>query len=131
MEKHFVTFYSPGTFVSEETTKPIKKWDTKEAIKMARTVVERYGAKPYGFRFSTRARSENDLDSRVVKSSGLYWLGGRVETLKQVAARNDPKEKILLSNMRCNGWHKIVVNDNSWRWTQPLGPHDRVLKVTL
>lgn len=38
-----------------------------------------------------------------------------------------PKETILISNMRCNGIKKVVVNDNSWRSIQPLEPKDVVL----
>ncbi len=44
MQKHFVTFYSPGTFVSEETTNPIGSWDVAAAMKMAHGIVERYAA---------------------------------------------------------------------------------------
>jgi hypothetical protein len=71
------------------------------------------------------------LNSKVVKRSGTYFLGGKVETIEEIEARNDPKEKILRSNMRVNGYDKVVVNDNSWRWTQPLGKNDKVLKVRL
>lgn len=131
MEKHFVTFYSPGSFVSEETIRPVDSWDVDAAVEMAHTIVERHGARPYGFRFSTRSRSDDELDSKVVRSSGLYWLGGRVETLAEVEARNDPKEEILRANMRCNGYEKIVTNDNSRRFTYPLREGDTVLDVTL
>lgn len=127
VQKHFVTFFSPGTFMAEETTKEIGSWDVDQAMKMAHDVVERYGATPWGFRFSTRGRDSNDLDSREIKRSCLYHLGGKVETLAEVEARNDPKEEILRSNMRGNGYDKIVVNDNSWRSTQPLGKDDVVL----
>lgn len=127
MQKHFVTFYSPGTFCAETTTKPIKSWDVEAAMMMAHEIVERYGATPYGFRFSTRERGDNDLDSHVAKSSCLYHLGGKVETLAEVDARNDPKEEFLRSNMRGNGYDKIVVNDNSWRSTLPLGKDDVIL----
>lgn len=130
MEKHFVTFYSPGTFVSEETTKPIRGWNVDQAIKMAHAITERYNATPYGFRFSTRARGPNDLDSKEVKSSPFYWLGGKIETLAEVEARNDPKEAILRFNMRGNGYDKIVINDNSWRFTAPLREGDVILKFT-
>ena len=104
MKKHFVTFYSPGTMVAEGTTLPIEEWNVDRAVEMAKGIVERYGATPYGFRFSTRARTEDDLDSKVVEQSGMYFLGGKIETLEEVEARNDPNEAILRSNMRGNGY---------------------------
>lgn len=55
MEKHFVTFCSPGTFVSEETTKEVTAWDIDEALEIANGIKERHNATPYGFRFHTRS----------------------------------------------------------------------------
>lgn len=121
MEKHFVTFLSPGTFVSETSEKEISAWDTAIAMQMARDIKERYNETPYGFYFTTRARGENDLDSKVSKKSNLYYLGGRIETIEEVFARNDPKESILRANMKGNGINRIIVsNDNSWRFTSGL-----------
>jgi len=131
MEQHFVTFYSPGTFFSETTTKTIPSWDTAASVEMARGIVERYEARPYAFRFSTRSRGPDDLDSRVTAQSGYFFLGGKVLTLSDVEGRNDPKDHILISNMRNNGYDKIVVNTNSWKWTQPLGADDVVLDVVF
>jgi len=128
MKKHFVTFYSPGSFVSEQTEKPIEKWDAKLAIKMVKNITERYGATPYGFAFTTRERKDDELDSKVVKKSNMYYLGGTVYTLKQLEEKNDPNDKILIQNMKSNKWDKIVENNNSWRWTQPLEKDDVVLK---
>lgn len=127
VQKHFVTFYSPGTFMSETTSRPIDSWDIERAKEMAHDVVERYGATPYGFQFSTRARDDDDLDSKQSAESPFYHLGGKVETLAEVEKRNDPKEDILRSNMRCNGYDRIVVNDNSWRSVRPLGKTDVIL----
>jgi len=45
-----------------------------------------------------------------------------------VKARATDKDRVLVSNMECNGYERIVTNDNSWRWTQPLGPTDVVLE---
>jgi hypothetical protein len=127
MQKHFVTFYSPGTFVAEQTERPIDSWNVEEASEMAHAITERYGAKPYGFQFTTRCRGDGDLDSKEIARSPFYHLGGRVETLAEVEARNDPKEETLRFNMRGNGYDRIVVNDNSWRSTRPLGETDVVL----
>ena len=129
MQKHFVTFFSPGTFVAEETENPIDSWDVATAVAMSKAVKERYNATPYGFQFITRERKDDELDSKVTKRSGMYYLGGKVETVEDVAKRADPKESILLSNMRGNGWDRIVTNDNSWRWTQPLEKGDTVLDM--
>lgn len=131
MKKHFVTFYSPGSFVAETTTKPIKSWNIETAVEMARAITERYGAKPYGFTFSTRERGPSDLDSRETKRSSFYYLGGKIETVEEVRARGNPKEEILLRNMEINGYARVIVNDNSWRWTQPFGDADILLDVKL
>ena len=127
MEKHFVTFYSPGTFVAETTEKPIDSWDVEQAKAMSESVTERYGATPYGFRFSTRSRGPDDLDSKVSATSPMYYINCKVETLAEIEERNDPKEEILRSNMRGNGWDRIVITTKGWRWTQPLNPDDVVL----
>ena len=129
MRQHFVTFFSPGTFVAEQTTKPIESWDVEAAKAMLTGIHERYGATPYGFQFSTRARGPKDLDSKVVERSPLYYVNCKVETLAEIEARNDPKEAILLANMRANGWDRIVCTTQGWRWTQPLGPGDIVLSA--
>ena len=127
VEKHFVTFFSPGTFFDEETTKPIKSWDVEEASGMAHTVLERYDATPFAFQFSTRSRGDDDLDSKESGTSPMYYLGGRIETRDQIMARNDPKEDILRRNMRSNDIDRVIVNDNSWRTIRPLRATDIIL----
>jgi hypothetical protein len=127
MKKYFVTFCSPGTFFSETSELPIDSWDGIKAVKMAKTIKERHGATPYGFYFTTRTRGPKDLDSKVTKTSGMYFLGGKVETLKEIEKRNDPSEDILRSNMRCNKWNRVITNTNSWKITLPLKDEDIVL----
>jgi hypothetical protein len=117
VEKHFVTFLSPGTFVSEETTRPIETWDVEKAVEMSHGILERHGAKPYGFYFSTRSRGPDDLDSKQTAKSNFYYLGGRIETKEEVFARNDPKESVLRLNMETMDIDRVIVNDNSWRFT--------------
>lgn len=127
LEKHFVTFFSPGTFVHEESCKPIGSWDVEVATKMAHDITERYGATPFAFQFSTRSRGPNDLDSKETARSPTYYLGGTIMTAEEVLAGTDPKEDILRSNVRGNGYKRIIVNDNSWRVTLPLKDDDVVL----
>lgn len=127
MKAHFVTFYSPGTFVAEDRTQEIPEWDVKLAVKLSKKIVERYGARPYGFRFTTRTRGPKDLDSKVTATSPMHYIGCKVETLAEIEARNDPKEKILRENMRNNNWDRVVVTTSGWRWTQPLQKGDVVV----
>lgn len=124
---HFVTFYSPGTFVAEMTEQPIHSWDVDCAVAMAADIRERHGARCYGFRFSTRGRTAEELDSREIAKSPMYYIGGKVETRAEVEARNDPNEDILRLNMRCNGYDRIWVSTQGWKWTQPLHADDVVL----
>jgi hypothetical protein len=128
-QQHFVTFHSPGTFVSEQSARPVDSWDIEAAQAMALGITERHGAIPYGFQFSTRGRTADALDSHEIARSPFYWLGGVVETLEQVEARATEQDQILLDNMRGNHWRRIITNYNSYRWTQPLGEDDIVLDV--
>lgn len=131
MIKKFVTFFSPGTFMAEETTESIDEWDVNKAIEMSRNIKERYNAFPYGFQFTTRSRDDDELDSKVVAKSPFYWLGGEVLTLEQVKSHRNPDDEILISNMENNGYNKIIINTNSWKWTMPLEKTDIVLDFHL
>lgn len=129
MIKHFVTFFSPGTLVAETTELEIEDWYQGVAMEMAHDVVERHGATPYAFQFSTRERSDDELDSKVTRKSGLYFLGGKIQSLEQVKADPD-STPTLISNMESNGYRRVVTNTNSYKWTQPLGDDDVVLDWT-
>lgn len=58
--QHFVEYLSPGTLVSEERTEgPFDQLPTvAQALERAGGVTERYGAKPYAFRFVTTTAAE-------------------------------------------------------------------------
>lgn len=127
MKKHFVTFWSPGTFCPEESTMPIESWDIKTALEMASGINERYNARPFGFSFSTRSRGPEDLDSKQTAKSPMYYLGGTVRTLAEVEAEANPDEKILLSNMRGNKIAHVITNTNSWKHTAEFKDGDVLL----
>jgi hypothetical protein len=128
IEQHFVTFLSPGTFVDEETTKPMDEWDVNVARTLAAQITERYDARPFGFYFTTRRREDDDLDSRQVARSGIYYLGGNILTLDEVMARNRAEDSILISNMRGNGIERVIENTNSWKITKPFNDGDVLLE---
>lgn len=127
MKKHFVEFLSPGTFVAECTEKEVPSWDVDLAVAMMADIQERHGARPYGFRFTTRGRGPDDLDSKQIAKSPMYYVGGEVETLEDVLERNDPGEAILRSNMTGNGYKRIWTSTKGWKWTQPLNDDDVVI----
>lgn len=136
MRKHQVTFYSPGTFVSESSSYDIESWDTAKAVELSEKVVERYGAKPYGFVFETLITAKDvpdgeggtlRVESKLAERSGIHFLGGRLETYDEVAARNDEKENILRSNMKYNDNWIICINTNSYRSTLPFTEKDRIV----
>lgn len=128
IRKYFVTFMSPGTMCAEKTTKPIKKWHKNKAIAMSKKIEERHGALPYGFYFTCRENNGISLDSTQVAISRMYYLGGEILTLEEVKKKL-PEESVLISNMECNGWNRIIINKNSYCWTQPLKGKDEVLII--
>jgi hypothetical protein len=137
--REFVTFYSPGTLFAETTTKEIGERNVKVALAMAETITERYNATPYGFRFETRIVAEPlpdgeggtlRVDPKTVAESGTYFLGGKLVTLDEVEARDDPKESILRSNMRCNDSTIVCEVVRGYKSTHPFTDKDFVVDAS-
>lgn len=129
MKRHLVTFYSPGTFFSEETSKVIDSWDVEKAVEMSKTVLERYDARPYGFRFSTSEQKDGEWGIKEVAKSPMYWLGGTIYTLEELESKNDPDDRILISNLKSNHYTRCIVNTNSWKFTGILEDEDIILEI--
>lgn len=134
MRKHFVTFFSPGTFVPEQSSREIPSWDTVAAVEMANGILERYNAHPYGFQFITKLCADPVPDGegavlsvqpREVERSGTHFLGGELRRFEEI-----PKTKensTLLANMRCNDMPIIIENSNSWRFTGAFHEQDCIV----
>jgi hypothetical protein len=128
LKKHYVVFYSPGTIVAEKNVEEIDSWDVNKAIERSKNIIQRYGAKPYGFRFKTRYRGPKDFDSKEVASSNMYYLPHCIaRSLAEIEAENNDNNKILLDNMRINRYEKVVQTTDRWLWAQPLKPEDVIL----
>ncbi len=126
MKEHYVTFYSPGTFVAETTIKRIKRWDVGLALALLPAIEERYGAKPYCFQFSTKKRGFREFEAKESERSPSYYVGCKVQTLEDIEAEG-PASAILAQNMRSNGWDRVATTTEGWKWTQPLREEDVVL----
>lgn len=131
-----VTFLSPGTFVDEQTTKDIPSRDPQLALKLAGEIIERHGAKPYGFYFSTVLVAAPvpdgeggtlNVEPREIEKSGTYFIGGKLMTFDEVEQRADPRDRILLDNMRFNEFKIVIQNDNSWRTVKPFEESDFIV----
>ena len=136
VEKHYVSFLSPGSFVDEDTRKSIAGWDTAKAVKMAKTITERYNATPYAFFFTTVLTAEAiddgmggklKVEERETARSGKHFLGGEIKSFDDVVKEGNPKDNILLSNMKCNDYPFVVENRNSWKAVQPFEKEDCVV----
>lgn len=127
MKKLYVEFYSPGTFVSEVTSKEIDSQDIDKAIEMAHEIVERHGARPYGFRFVTYELGVDDKISKKIDQTGIFWLGGKLRTAEEILNGTDPNESILRSNVRINEHKMIIENTNSWKFTSVFDEDKDVL----
>lgn len=136
VEKHYVVFHSPGTFFDETSRRNIDSWDTKEAIKISRTISERYDASPFGFVFVTLLEADPIKDDSgnefnvqpiKVKESGMHFIGGTVDTYKTISERNLKEDIILRSNMRSNKFWTVVTNTNSYKVVRPFDKDSVIL----
>lgn len=125
-----VTYYLPGSFFSEDTTRSID--DGPDIVQRAAA-----GA-PSGtfcFTLSTVLVAPPVPDGeggvlrvvpKTVETTGRYYLGGRLFTADDVRALDDGDTyRTLLANMSGNGWARVVLTPvGTW---QPFGDGDVLL----
>lgn len=118
--KKKITFYSPGTFVSETNVEEIEGKNLQEIITnsvlYSKSITQRYGAVPYGF--------------TVQNEKGIFFLPHMmVETVDEIKNRKDVKDKILISNMENNHWKSIVTTNQGWKISQPFQDDDCIVDI--
>jgi len=138
MKQHYVEFCSPGSFFNESSIKRIDSWDIEKAVDLSADIKERHGATPFGFKFITKLEHQPipdgeggtlEVKPKIIEQSGMHFLGGTIETYDDVVNRNDPKESILQSNMRCNRWWLVIINTNSYKSCQPFSEKDCIINT--
>ena len=99
MLQQYVEFFFPGSFVSETSTQPV---DDRRAIADLPK-----GA--YGYRFFAREEVKQGDEVLVGKNKdySAYTFLGEVLTAADIA-KLPGDHTILLSNMRCNDWPRVV-----------------------
>lgn len=122
----YVTYYVPGVFVSEESVRPIA---TRNAQTAARFAPE----DAFAFTFHDRVETtvtvggqDVELTSKGINKSGRYYINAERLTADDVAALPGD-HRILLSNMRSNGW-ETVLRCRAGNF-QPLESGDEVITV--
>ena len=120
MTKHFVEFHYPGTFVAETAVVEITSRDAD--FNIPKTC--------FGFVFFDREYVTVDGEqlSGSRKNESNFWYFGTVYTLHQLEVLNtNSKYDVLLSNMKCNKWPR-VVRTRCGNF-QPLEAGDVVLNI--
>ncbi len=101
MLKQYIEFFYPGSFVSESSAQEVAD----------RTPPAELPKGAYGYRFF--ARSEVTQDGETLRGQPKDYSGmtyyGEVMTLEEVKALTPSSDyRILVSNIECNGWDRVV-----------------------
>ncbi len=99
--KYYVEYSFPGSFFSN--------YETKEMEHCSVLAEEKAPDGSYAFKFFTVEESEDgSLTGHRKPVGGIYYLSGaRTYTLPELKA-SFPNEEILIGNMECNNWKKLV-----------------------
>ena len=118
MYKTFVVFKLPGSFVAEQTVREVNN----------RSLPTDIPRNCFGFYFYDSYEATGPMGETIrgekQNVSGMFYFG-EVFTLEQVKACV-PDAKILISNMECNGWSR-VVRTRLGNWQQ-LETNDQVIQ---
>lgn len=130
MEKKFIVFTipEPGSPQPTKITMAAEEHSIELANKMADDLLQQVGIRPSGFHYTTRARGEEDLDSKEISKSPMYYFEGKTLTMDQVKELPEPKRTNMIYNMGAAKCDTVVVMEIKQEIGFPLKPGDVVLK---
>ena len=119
--KHFIEFISPGSFISETSSKKVKSRNDSEV---------KIGDYCFGYRFYDRSEFSHPDTGEFLTGKPMnysHWTYfGEVMTLAQVK-KNVTDNRILVTNMINNGYKRVVKT--KFQQYIPLEPKDKVKKT--
>jgi hypothetical protein len=100
MLKHYIMFFDPGAYVTENTAQEVKDRDPNKV---------NVPDSCYAFQFFDRNEivdGDEVLKGEPKNYSGHYYFG-KILTLAELK-RKFPEERTWISNMECNHWDYVV-----------------------
>lgn len=128
-EYTLATFYSPGSFFSEETTQVVTTRDPDEIAKLAPKHAFCFTVRDYVEKTTTVDGEDFTKTEEVGENVGRYYLGGKLYTVAELKAEfgQDRSKSTLISNIEGNGWPK-AIHCRTGNW-QPFTGNDKFLDV--
>ncbi|PZM08070.1 hypothetical protein CPY51_30470 [Rhizobium tubonense] len=123
MSKEYAVFLFNGSFTNTERPVQVPCRDVDRATEIAQQLTLQYGAPPFAFHFESRVDSLDSIGNR----SGLYYLGGTIQTLAEIRAECNPSNQRMIWNLEARGIDKIVTNNCPCLACFPLRDEDQVL----
>ena len=110
---HYVRFYSTGSFCANDWTAEVQSADPAAVVwpenAYAFTLHERVDVLDGPKRFEGKPQQLGLM---------YYHPDSAVKTQAEIAAKADPRDRILLQNMKCNSWPAVIYS--RWgNWPQP------------
>jgi len=108
---YYAEMFEPGIICSESYNMKLGSWGTVDEAKN-KAISEVGGA--FGFNIKHRTEDfdgDEMLTGSWVNDTKTIYVKGTVKTLSQVKDQH-PNERILISNMECNKWDRVIMMPN-------------------
>jgi hypothetical protein len=110
---HYVRFYSPGSLRANDWTAEVQSADPAAVV---------WPENAYAFTLHERVDVLDGPERFEGKPQQIgptyYHPDSKVMTEAQIAAKGDPRNSILLNNMRINKWPSVIYSRRG-NWPQP------------
>jgi len=128
-----VTYYSPGTLFSENSSFKFPNFNLADFASKAKEIKERHGAAPYGFVWEKCELPDVlpevngfkvTVHHKVLEKSGMNYITGDLVFASDLTARED---SIMKSNLESNSEGIGIINKNSWKYNGFFNKKDKIV----